>query len=145
MVTSVLLIVLGAVVYYLADQFPQVGGEGVTGPDLFPKALAILLICLSLLLLVTAMISKDPEKVLVWGKGPAKSYITVGMIVIYFVVLQLIGFFMSTPVFLFVMIRFLGQKSDVKNIAVSLGVTLIIYVVSNSLLYVPLPTGILFG
>lgn len=39
MVTSVLLIVLGAVVYYLADQFPQVGGEGVTGPDLFPKAL----------------------------------------------------------------------------------------------------------
>lgn len=144
-ITSLLLIVLSVIVIYLADQFPQVGSEGVTGPDLFPKVLAVLLIVLSFVLLITSTINKYSEKVVLWGKGPARPYMTMGFIVIYFIGLNFLGFYISTPIFLFILIRFLGQKSIVRNIAVSLGVTFIIFWVTHTLLFVPLPTGILLG
>lgn len=144
-ITSVILMILSIFVFYQASQFPTLGGEDVTGPDLFPKALAVLLIFLSVLLLCSTIANPFSDHVKLWGKGSVKAFMTMGTIAIYLAMLKWLGFFIGTLIFLSALIHLLGQKTYIRTFVLSLGITIIIFWVSRTLLFVPLPTGKLFG
>ncbi|AOT72123.1 tripartite tricarboxylate transporter TctB family protein [Geosporobacter ferrireducens] len=145
LISACLFIILGIYVTMLSNKFPNPGGDQVTGPDFFPKVLSGILIALSILLFVSTVLNKEDRQVGLLEKSAIKAYITMAALILYLVAINIVGFAIATPVFLFGLIRFYGMENYVKIAASSVLATAIIYGVFKVLLAVPLPMGILFG
>ena len=65
----------------------------------------------------------------------------IGLSVAYFLLLPLIGFILSTPLFMMSFMLLLGEKSKGWIVGVSIGMTAIIVVLFTKAMYVPLPRG----
>lgn len=143
MIISILFILIGIFVLIEITTFPSIGGGQITGPDFFPRILAFSLIGLSILLFISSMLSKDESTTGLFEIYAIKAYITMVSLLVYMTLLNVIGFIIATPLFLFGLIRFYGMKHYPKLVLSSVLVTGIIYSVFKLLLAVPLPTGIL--
>nr|WP_182428270.1 tripartite tricarboxylate transporter TctB family protein [Clostridium sp. OF09-10] len=116
----------------------------------FPVFVSGLGVFLSILLIINGfMTSKEAkEKEGLTLKGKKMVGIMLAAMIIYVVGMQYIGFCVATFIFLIatMIINFPGtasKKDMIKIVAVSLAVTVIIYVVFKKMLYVPLPQGFL--
>ncbi|GKX29684.1 hypothetical protein SH1V18_21640 [Vallitalea longa] len=144
-VSGCIVIFIGVYVFFMTAGFPE-GSNNVPGPAFFPRILAIIAIVLGAILVVQALINKaDVEKINLHDENAKKSYITMGIIAIYLILFNKIGFLLLTPLLLFILIRFYGMKSIWKNAVISIMVTSVVYGVFVSLLSVPLPMGILMN
>jgi putative tricarboxylic transport membrane protein len=143
MIISIILILIGIFVLFEISSFPSYEGGTITGPDFFPRILALTIIGLSLILFISTFISKDESKTGLFDIYAIKAYITMVSILAYMVALNIIGFIFATPLFLFGLVRFYGMKHYPKLVLVSIVITGIIYSVFKLLLAVPLPTGII--
>lgn len=70
---------------------------------------------------------------------------TIGLSVLYVALLSILGFLISTPLFLIILIRFLGYEKWVNNVAASVGLTATLYLLFVTVLGVNLPQGIFFS
>lgn len=75
-------------------------------------------------------------------QGFIRASITLAITIGYLFLMQVLGFYISTAIFLFVTIRYLGQKNYWLNIIVSIVVASIVYVVFEYLLKISLPEWI---
>lgn len=144
-ISAILFLILSIIVIISTNQFPDFSGEGVTGPDFFPKALAIILVGLSILLFVNTILSKDNAKTGLFDKNAIRAYITIVAVLVYVVLMNILGFIIVNFVFLFGSIRYYGLKNYLKIALTSVVGTAGIYCVFKILLAVPLPTGIIFS
>lgn len=134
--------VLSTAVFLYANQYK---GKGVSqyGPNFFPQTMAALLFITSILLIVSALRGKSQDDLeSIHLSGLIRSGITVGISILYLILMQFLGFFLSTVIFLYVMMTFLGQKGQLKRVISSLTVSAIIYAIFNSFLKIPLPEGL---
>jgi len=121
-------------------------GQGV-GPAVVPNLWMVGILGLSLFLLIRTLMGlepKDPE----WGRTDMVG-IFIGLIILYLVLMQYIGYFISTFLFIVVSIRFLKYRKS-KVILPLVGAWILFsYFAFYRLLYVPLPRGtfieIIFG
>lgn len=143
-ISSVILICLSIFILIQAKTFPKAGGN-IPGPGFFPKILAIFLIGLSSALIILSYINKEDKKVVLIDKNNSKVYLTILIITIYLILMNIVGFLISTPILLFVLILVYGMKGYIKNVIISVFITVVIYGVFQVLLTVPLPSGIIFG
>lgn len=143
MIISILFVLIGIFVLIEISTFPSIGGGQVTGPDFFPRILAIGLIGLSGLLFLSSIMSKDESTTGLFEIYAMKAYITMVGLLVYMILLNVVGFLIATPIFLIGLIRFYGMKHYPKLVLSSVIVTGIIYSIFKLLLAVPLPTGIL--
>jgi len=137
------LCVLSVAIFLYAGTYK---GSGVSnyGPNVFPQFLAVMLFITSVLLIVNAVKGKsqtDLEGINL--AGFIRTSITVGISIAYLIVMQFIGFFVSTFIFLYVMIQYLGQKSLVTRLISSFAVSIIVYLIFKDFLKIPLPSGFL--
>lgn len=121
-------------------------GSGVStyGPNVFPQFLAVMLFITSIMLIVNAVKGKsqtDLEGINL--AGFIRTAITVGISIAYLIIMQFIGFFVATVIFLYTMITYLGQKSLITRIISSAAVSIIVYLIFKDFLKIPLPTGYL--
>lgn len=144
-ISSFVFMLLGIFVIVQSNNFPNAGGNQVTGPDFFPKVLSGILIFLSILLFISTVLYKENKDVGLLEKSAIKAYITMAALVVYLVFINIVGFAIATPVFLFGLIRYYGMENYKKIALSSVLATAIIYGVFKMLLAVPLPAGILFG
>lgn len=111
--------------------------------DIVPIGIGILLLALSVILYFT----KDQEKAENDDQiSKAELPVILGVIVfiiLYIFFLEIIGFIITTVLFLFLCSLFLGYKRHVINATVSLIIPILIYLLFDSFLQVSLPTGIL--
>lgn len=116
------------------------------GANFFPQVLAVIMFTLSILLVVKAFkgeYQKDMESI---NKiGFIRSAITLGISIIYLLLMQLLGFFLSTFIFLFVLMTYIGHKGKVIRFVTCLGVSLAVYGIFYFFLKIPLPEGIFFN
>ena len=75
-------------------------------------------------------------------KGFIRLVIAIAICIGYLFLMQVIGFAMSTIVFLYVLMVFIGQQGHVKRIFSSIAVSLIVWAIFRYFLIIPLPTGI---
>jgi putative tricarboxylic transport membrane protein len=138
---------LGSLYLYLeAMKFEGHDVYGKLGPAYWPKFLLICLMALSVLVAWDAFRErkkgdsekKEPSK---GESGKVRFFSAIGLIVLYFILLQIFGFILLTPFFLMAFMTLLGERKKSWILGISLGITILIVWVFTKAMYVPLPRG----
>ena len=126
------------------------GGALVLNTGFYPQMLAIILAVLSVLLLFEA--SRRPDRNEAADKlwESSKAFVlflqTVAMLVVFPILMRVLGFAVTVLLFTTVLVWLLSAREDrrVKVILpVSLGISVVVYVVFKIVLAIPFPSGIL--
>jgi len=160
-ILSVITLALSVYIYYVSRQFPEVL-DSVPGPGIWPGILSLCLFGVSLFLLVTTIItwkkpllkavektelSKDrgqTEERIFSGKGTIRVYILMGIALIYLVLMMLVGFLISSAIFMIVTMLFMGEKRIWLAALVGVGASLGLYLIFFNVFRILLPAGALF-
>ncbi len=137
------MILLGIYVIFTAKQFPA-GTNGVLGPGFFPILLGVLLIALSIIQIVHTRHDKVEENEKTDPATIKRILISALIIIAYMVFINILGFLISTPMFLFSIMFYFGVRKKSTLILTSLVTTAVLYFVFLKFLSVSLPTGIFF-
>jgi len=143
-VASFCFLLLG--IAYLADTLRlPLGSAMKPGAGLFPLLVGVSLLALSLALFLGSLIRKDPsapgQEPFPQGKDRQR-VLAVGVVLFAFVLLlQPLGFGISSAALMAAVFRLLGLKSWAKIILISVVAAAVSYCLFDSLLGVPLPKG----
>jgi putative tricarboxylic transport membrane protein len=125
-----------AILFYLITlMFP----EEEAGPSAIPHLWIIVMIVLSIFLIFQALMGKmdpDPKS----GRLDMLA-LFVGATIAYLIIMQIVGYYISTLLFLISVMYFLSYRKYVAMFAVSGGWLLFAYLVFQRMLYIPLPQG----
>nr|WP_321295786.1 tripartite tricarboxylate transporter TctB family protein [uncultured Sphaerochaeta sp.] len=136
------MIALGLYVILTARTFPE-GTGGVLGPGFFPILLGILLIGLSALQLFNTR--KEKAVATAFLTESTKRVLFACLIIIgYMAAIAILGFLISTPLFLFGIMWFFSVRKWSTLLISSIATTAVLYFVFLKFLSVSLPAGILF-
>ncbi len=120
----------------------------------YPRLLAILLAVLSVIMVLesihTSRKQGDKQATPFWKDLHAFLYffLVIGVMVLYPLSMQLIGFALTSFLFILSLVWLLTEKQKRKLwviVSVSLGISVIVYVVFKLILNIPFPMGILFS
>ena len=114
-------------------------GTGVPGPGLWPIAISVVMLACAAILVLKSL--KMPEekntKIALWTEGTKRVYITMGILFVYCLVLEFLGFLIATVVLEFVFIHWFAKKKPWLTAIFAVGITLVIYLVFQYVLNVP--------
>ncbi|SFP31498.1 tripartite tricarboxylate transporter TctB family protein [Salibacterium halotolerans] len=140
---SGIIIILALTFYFWGNAFSADAGQ-------WPQFFAITMLLLSVLLIVDTVIHPDREKETDEENKEIKPRIydhkvfaSVALLILYIFIMERIGFLLTTPFFLALLLWFIQYRQKGKLIAVSVGTTIGITVVFQFLLGVPIPQGLL--
>jgi putative tricarboxylic transport membrane protein len=150
-ITSIVLLFVSVVLFLHVNMYPAKSGlSPVQTPGFYPKLLAIILGVLSLIYLVQSLVIVDESegvKKIKLDKGFYTFLATVGMLILYPFALNLLGFLLSSFIFIFVEIILLTQNAKRKMpliIGISVLLVAIMQITFNIILRIPFPKGIIF-
>lgn len=132
--------------YFESMKFEGLDVYGKLGPAYWPKFLLICMMALSFLVAVDVFRErkkrssekKEPSKV---DSGKVRFLFAIGFIVLYFILIQIFGFILLTPLFMIAFMFLLGEKNKIWIFGVSVGITFLIVFAFTKAMYVPLPRG----
>ncbi len=129
---------LAVTMFWYAGTFP----ERAAAAALYIKFLAVVLLVFSILIVLRAFYTKD-GKGIKWLERPVYFYITTGFLIVYVVLLSILGFFISSFLFMFALSWLLGYRKIVSLSVGTVSLLLVIYFVFERFLSVPVPSGVL--
>ncbi len=140
-----LFLILGSVlVLWHVQSFPSLE-NGYPGPALFPTVLAVLFIFCGIGLIIQGV--RQREKLLKFDTGSLtfsgflNIVIVLATIVCYIFFAEYIGFLIFSFLVLLILMKWLKVKT-LSSLLMSIGVTLVIYILFAKMLLVPLPWGL---
>lgn len=116
------------------------------GPSFFPNILAGFLILFSVVLLINALKGKSKGTIAplrLSDPGVRRGLITLAATIVFCVVLDPLGFILTSIIFLAFMMLVLGKRSALALTTVPPLVTFAIWLVFEKMLYLSLPPGLL--
>ena len=142
-ITSGLVLILCVVFFIQSLNYPISAAR-------LPQILIILIAILSILMLIEAI--KKRNETSAENKGEEETgkvnimrvSIFVAMIALYIFLMDVIGYFILTPLFVFASMMFLKATNIRMAIFLAVGFTAFIYVLFSMFLHVPVPKGIFF-
>ena len=141
--TGVGLLLLSLAIFWKAFEYRQ-AVIYVYGPNFFPQLLAILLGICAITLIVRAFQGKAlQQEDRIDAQGFLRMVLAIGICIGYLLLMQVLGFALSTMVFLFVLMTFLQQQGMLKRLVSSVVVALIVWAIFRYFLVIPIPTGML--
>ena len=137
-VAVMLLVVTG--VYYFSKDMPR-EMHGVVGASQWPRFIATVLFIFTLLLLFQTVFGKfdSPSPVNFKGKGLKRVFIIFAALIAFGILLPFLGFLLSSSLFIITVMISMGEKSKLRMIFSSVGISVFIYVFFEYLLNVMLP------
>jgi putative tricarboxylic transport membrane protein len=162
-IIGIILLIASAFYYSSTTGFPPPSKTENLGPAFFPTLLAAALAFLSLLLILDSFLfqstsEKEKDGAVIQGAERLEedsfgaeeiSYTflfgTIGLSFLYVGLLSFLGYLISTPLFLIILIRLLEYKKWKNIIAASIGLTATLYLLFAVALGVSLPAGIFFS
>ena len=121
----------------------SMGKASRPGPGFLPFGLAIILIILSLALILKSW-KKESGSVPFWPKRSwLRPLLGVGIFLLYAFILGPLGFIFTTFLFLILWMWIIERTHWVTILAISVGVTGVLYFIFEYFLEVPLPAGLL--
>lgn len=146
-VFSVVLIAVALFFFFYADTFQMLPGQKDVGPAAFPKFICICLIICAVLLVIQQARTEEPEggmRLFSW-----KWLVGVVTAFVFYLVLDKVGFVITSMVTIFIMECLLLNEPFKKALPLISSVAVIIPIavqlIFGQFLKVPLPTGILSG
>ena len=126
-----------SIVLYLQSFIFPVSSE--VGPAVIPRLWIFALVPLSLLLLVKTLRNKDDVE----QAGPRVDIVLtfIGFLVVYLLVMNYIGYFLSTFIFMITGMIYLGYKNIKVMLITSATWIVFSYIIFYKILFVPLPLG----
>ncbi len=122
--------------YWYAGTFP----ERAASAALYIRFLAAVLGIFSILLLSRSALMKD-NKIIEWVDRPLHFFLTSGLLIIYIVLMTVIGFFLSSLLFMVGLSWILGYRKIIPLSAGTISLLVVIYFVFVRFLSVPVPAG----
>jgi putative tricarboxylic transport membrane protein len=142
------LVVAGGFLVFQALQIGATLGYSVVGPSSVPIAVSVVLLVLGLILAVRTTVV--PDRDLAQGCGEEEAVVhwpTVGLLlallVAYAFALAPIGYIIATAALLPATARVLGSDRVLRDVAIGIGLALVVYFGFTRFLQVNLPAGIL--
>lgn len=119
--------------------FPK---TSAVGPSVVPQLWIAFLVPLNFILLVRTF--KHHEEVA--GAGPRIDLVLgfVGLLFVYLLIMQIIGYFISTFIFILTALFYLGYRNKRNALIITSSWILFSYIIFYKTLYLPLPLGMLF-
>lgn len=143
-VFSIILIAISTFFFFYANTFKTLPGQTEIGPGAFPKAVCLGLIVCGVLLIVQEIKKGAVEKADLFNK---KILIGVAAAVIYFFLLNPLGFVLDSIWIVFLMMFLLLNEPFKKAwplmVTTSILAPVVLYAIFGVFLKVPLPNGIL--
>jgi hypothetical protein len=126
-----------SIVFYLQSFIFPVSSE--VGPAVIPRLWIFALVPLSLLLLVKTLRNKEGVE----DAGPRVDIVLtfIGFLVVYLLVMNYIGYFLSTFIFMITGMIYLGYKNIKVMLITSATWNVFSYIIFYKILFVPLPLG----
>lgn len=143
---KVALVIMGIAIVYLVFSFQlPIFPYAAVDADVLPKGLGFVMLTLAIILFVQNRPETDEQKQRRTIKKVDLILLlsTVGALIVYVFLLEIIGFVLSTTLFLMLTMRMYGYQKWVTNVIASITFTLILYFAFNYLLKIFLPQGIL--
>ena len=140
-VFALVLIVLAAIFYGLVGGMEEPYSSGALSASTYPRFILVCIIVLSSLLIIRPVhdVQDAQETSFISGRGLAVILLAAG----YILLIETLGFFLLTPVFLFAVPLVVGYRNHVANAASAVLVTTALYAVFVLVLNIPLPAGLL--
>ncbi len=133
---------LSFLTFFLIKDFPSAGITAGMGPRLMPGLYSAVLAVLSLLLIVIGIFkirkNTDIEKEKITFKQIEMPLFLVVIILIYLILLKRIGFLITTPLIIFIVMKIMAAKNKISFI-IAFSMTVVIYLIFAIGLNVPLP------
>lgn len=139
---GIALCILSVAIFLYAEQY---AGKGVNryGPNFFPQALSVMLFLTSVALIIQAFRGHALKGLeTINGPGLIRAAVTLVISVAYLLIMKVLGFYISTALFLYVVMMYLGQKNQWVRILTSILVASAVYGIFHFFLKIPLPEGI---
>jgi hypothetical protein len=136
-----------------ATQYKIASYDTSGGPGVFPKYILILLLVAIAAQIIYKIIKKDKTHFVFFELFKEERGIILGSLIIYLAVLSILGFILSTSIFLIATVNYLyfrghdgfGEKKSIAfRSGFSVGMTLVINYVFVQFMHVILPAGIIF-
>ena len=137
-VFALVLIVLASIFYALIGGMEEPYSPGALAASTYPRLILACIIALSCLLIIRPA-SGERASSIISMKGLAVILLAAG----YIFLVEPVGFFVLTPVFLFLVPLVVGYQHRVANAASAVLVTAALYAVFVLILNIPLPAGLL--
>ena len=137
-VFALVLIVLASILFALIGGMDEPYSPGALSASTYPRLVLACLIALSCLLIIRP-VSGEPASGTISLKGLAVILLAAG----YILLIESLGFFVLTPVFLFLVPLVIGYRHHVATAASAVLVTAGLYAVFVLVLNIPLPAGLL--
>lgn len=141
-VVACCLMILGIVVFWQASRITFFSDE-LLGPAFFPKFLAGALIFLGILLLLRTFFVRGLPAIDLEAQGVGKIVMIIVVSVIYLATIEPVGFLITTPLLMFVLMMILKRGSLQSKIVFSMIFPIVSWVIFRSFLKIPLPWGVL--
>ena len=151
LLSSIVFLIVAGLLFFHTGTYPvKKSGSIVLNPGFYPQLLGIILAVLSVILFLSSLKreNQNDHKQEIWKtrKSVFLFLLTLGLLVLYPFIMNYFGFATASFIFLFTLITALTEnaKSRILPIlGVSLGLTIVMYLVFHVFLRIPFPTGIL--
>lgn len=149
LVFNILITLAAAAFYWVARSFVGFGIYAKMGPEFWPKIVLGSIFVLGAIVSVGTVRQINKEKswgepLITFDRSKARLFSAIGLIVGYLILIQVLGFILTTPPFMILFMLLLGEKHKGWMLSVSVGMTAIIVILFTKAMYVPLPRGIGF-
>jgi hypothetical protein len=134
------MLLLGAGVFYFTKDMPKELHGGL-GPGQWPRFVVAILLSFTVLLVFQTIFLKpdSPSPIDFKSKGQKRVFGLFGVVIAFGLVQPIFGFFLSTALFIVAVMLIMGEKSKLRILLSSAGITAFIYVFFSFLLNVMLP------
>ena len=143
LISAIIFILLSVVILYLSNDLPD-SRRGIPGPAVWPIIISCAMLASGVILFIKTFKSEEHEPLELFNNENIRVYMTMGILVLYFVCMNLIGFIVSSLVLTFGLFTWYGNFSLMNRVLFSITVVGMVYGVFNYALNVPFRFGILF-
>jgi len=142
-ITGTLGLLLAIAYLYLSREY-TFGTMDQPGARVWPTVVGLLVVIASLCVLWEGwQMPRDATFELPAGADAMRVVYMIGLLVIYFVLMDVIGQFLASTLFCVFFMRLISPLSWPRLIAVSLGITISLYLIFITVLKIPMPKGLL--
>ena len=139
-IAALLLLSLAAGVFLATRGYPG-ALAGTPGPAFFPRVIAAALAALAVVQFGTALFADESGGPRVSAAAARRIGVPTAFLVAYVLVLPLLGFFLTTSVFLAALMYYSGARDLRVSIPLAVVVSIVLQNVFVGFLHVPLPAG----
>lgn len=117
-------------------------------PALFPRSLTLAMLIPCVILLLSGFASRKSAQTRQKQKTPKavklRALSIVPVMIVYIFFIDIIGFYVTTALFIFIFLLFFGARKPVALVIFPIALPVVVYLVIGKTLHFPFPQGILF-